>query len=585
MNKTELITLLRDPSKLSSGDLDDLEEIVDQYPYFLSARLLLAKGSKELKDPKTKKRVASAAVYSTDRILLKKYLSGNLFFLSQPPPAATEEAPKPKQPESKAPVEKPAPTPAKSQPAAPPKEAKSEQKVEKVDSKAPPRPREDKRPSALRPVEKKPSPEVPDVPAGNLDSILDELKKDMKNLKESREHFVEVQQKIEEDDAVSAALEKASQKPEAPTSNEEKTQEVDTPNDKKEEATPAASSSEEVEEIANDEKAEKEDTSQDQEDSTDADSSKSDPSEDEIIAQKIAEIAGDSSKKPKGEDASTSNEDTKEETKEETSDDTDDSNMRAERSIREPRFSRFSTRSYLKNLDPEDLPPSPESTEKEESPKEEKKTPKARKTTKKTKEESKEEKPKKATKKSTSTSTAKAKTTKEDKKSSTTKATAKKSTTKKKTTTSKSTTSKTAAKKTTAKKTTAKKTTPKKAAATKKTTAKKTSTAKSTSKTKSTKKADDKKDDGKGERDRQQQIIDKFIKEAPTIKYQRDKDQSAIDLAENSGAWDPNLASEYLAEIYLHQGNKKRAIEIYEALSLKYPEKKSYFADLISKIE
>ena len=59
----------------------------------------------------------------------------------------------------------------------------------------------------------------------------------------------------------------------------------------------------------------------------------------------------------------------------------------------------------------------------------------------------------------------------------------------------------------------------------------------------------------------------------------------AEDLAEQSASWDPNLASEYLAEIYLHQGNKKRAIEIYEALSLKYPEKKSYFADLISKIE
>ena len=83
MNKNELIVFLRDPSKLTSEHLNELEEIIEEEPYFLSAHLLLAKGSKELKDPKTKKRVASAAIYSTDRILLKKYLSSNLFFLGQ----------------------------------------------------------------------------------------------------------------------------------------------------------------------------------------------------------------------------------------------------------------------------------------------------------------------------------------------------------------------------------------------------------------------------------------------------------------------------------------------------------------------
>ena len=52
-----------------------------------------------------------------------------------------------------------------------------------------------------------------------------------------------------------------------------------------------------------------------------------------------------------------------------------------------------------------------------------------------------------------------------------------------------------------------------------------------------------------------------------------------------SGTWDKNLASEYLAEIYLKQGNKKRAIEIYEVLSLKYPEKSGFFADQIRAIK
>ena len=70
--------------------------------------------------------------------------------------------------------------------------------------------RTDKRPSALKAKETKPQPEVPDLPTGELDSILEELQRDMENLKASRDHFAEVQQKIEEDDAVSKALDRAS---------------------------------------------------------------------------------------------------------------------------------------------------------------------------------------------------------------------------------------------------------------------------------------------------------------------------------------------------------------------------------------
>ncbi|MFK7952768.1 MAG: hypothetical protein AB8B73_07950 [Ekhidna sp.] len=85
MNKNELITFIRNPNSLTDADLGELEEIVKNSPYFLNGRFLLAKGSKDLKHPETKKRIASAAVYSTDRPLFKKYLSDKLFFLSQPP--------------------------------------------------------------------------------------------------------------------------------------------------------------------------------------------------------------------------------------------------------------------------------------------------------------------------------------------------------------------------------------------------------------------------------------------------------------------------------------------------------------------
>ncbi|MCP4456982.1 MAG: hypothetical protein GY816_02985 [Cytophagales bacterium] len=79
------------------------------------------------------------------------------------------------------------------------------------------------------------------------------------------------------------------------------------------------------------------------------------------------------------------------------------------------------------------------------------------------------------------------------------------------------------------------------------------------------------------------QLIDKFIKESPSIKRRPEADNTS-DLSEESSTWNPNLVSEYLAQISLDQGNTKRAISIYEALSLKFPEKKSYFAGLIKKI-
>ena len=67
-----------------------------------------------------------------------------------------------------------------------------------------------------------------------------------------------------------------------------------------------------------------------------------------------------------------------------------------------------------------------------------------------------------------------------------------------------------------------------------------------------------------------------------TIKEIEDN-QNNENLATASTSLNEGLISETYATILLQQGKKAMAIEIYEKLALKFPEKRAYFADLIEK--
>lgn len=78
-------------------------------------------------------------------------------------------------------------------------------------------------------------------------------------------------------------------------------------------------------------------------------------------------------------------------------------------------------------------------------------------------------------------------------------------------------------------------------------------------------------------------LINRFLKVQPRLKSPvvLPTVQEQTDLAARSTSVPPALASESLAKILVKQGKKDRAIEIYEQLMVRQPEKSAYFADQI----
>lgn len=80
-------------------------------------------------------------------------------------------------------------------------------------------------------------------------------------------------------------------------------------------------------------------------------------------------------------------------------------------------------------------------------------------------------------------------------------------------------------------------------------------------------------------------LIENFIKNEPKIKPKKVPFFEPIQAARDSVKYDENLASEPLARIFEKQGFFERAIQIYEKLMMKFPEKKVYFAGRIEKVQ
>lgn len=80
-------------------------------------------------------------------------------------------------------------------------------------------------------------------------------------------------------------------------------------------------------------------------------------------------------------------------------------------------------------------------------------------------------------------------------------------------------------------------------------------------------------------------LIDSFLKKEPKIIPSVSKKKEAVDLSEPEEDNQEDILSETLADIYIKQGYKDKALAIFEKLRLKYPEKSVYFARRINELK
>lgn len=600
MNKNDLITFLRNPNELKDSDLGELEKIIETNPYFLSGRLLLAKASKELKHPETKNRISSAAVYSTDRPLLKKYINDKLFFLSKAPekedivesitaPTIEKESIpiKSKEPQKIEIIDK----------------KKEEKEIEKPKDVAQEKPRREPRfdPSATASFRKKIDVKdgLPSAPPIKKDEKKPNKKTVFVGKKVDRSN--RVRKKSIRDEVLNEQSPKNKLKKETPSSDIEASAE-------NKPATPPESKKVEKP------KEEIEKPSIKKTESTQKNTPKNTPTSppsiskniesndsffDEInkvdAKKKVAPPSTTDSKKVASSQKATSKESPSPEKIEEKKIERPKKiKTRANSGLNVPKVPSGEIDSLLDELkrDMESLKSSRvKFAEVQQKIEEDDEFSAAlERATKKIPNSKIETEVKKTEVDEKIELDANAPVTEKKEIEETKKSSIKKEVTPEKKSKPKATkkvdTEKTKARKTTTEKIKSKseKKTPSKTASKKKIVSKSASKPKS-KKTKSEAKGSEKDEDGSGNKNiDQSSIIDKFISESPSIKYQKKKEEvENQDLSDQSTEWNKELASEYLAEIYLHQGNKKRAIEIYKALSLKFPNKKSYFADLISK--
>ena len=79
MNTKELIYLFQNPSLINKEQTEDMEKIIQEFPYFQAVRSLILKGLKKDQSFRYNQELKTTAAYTTDRTVLFDFITSPLF--------------------------------------------------------------------------------------------------------------------------------------------------------------------------------------------------------------------------------------------------------------------------------------------------------------------------------------------------------------------------------------------------------------------------------------------------------------------------------------------------------------------------
>lgn len=83
MNKTDFTYLLQHPAKITNEQTNALKKVIDEFPYFQSARAVYLKGLKNIESYKYNQQLKTTAAYTTDRSILFDYITSEEFIQNE----------------------------------------------------------------------------------------------------------------------------------------------------------------------------------------------------------------------------------------------------------------------------------------------------------------------------------------------------------------------------------------------------------------------------------------------------------------------------------------------------------------------
>ncbi len=83
MNTTEFTSILQNPQALTESQTQEIKSVLDEFPYFQSARAIYLKGLKNNSSFKYNQELKTTAAYTTDRSILFDYITSDEFLQNE----------------------------------------------------------------------------------------------------------------------------------------------------------------------------------------------------------------------------------------------------------------------------------------------------------------------------------------------------------------------------------------------------------------------------------------------------------------------------------------------------------------------